>query len=98
MFSPLRGAWRLTLGGSHETPGFVKLLLPPQQSWGVSRFWLGDMYLHGWGVGQNHSEAVRWWTLAADQGDAWIQEELATLHYELGSYEEARGGPYRLDS
>ena len=37
MVTPLRDAWRLTSGSSHETPGTVKLLLPPQQSWGISQ-------------------------------------------------------------
>ena len=36
MVSPERVAWRLTLGSSHKIPGFVKLLMPPQQSWGIS--------------------------------------------------------------
>jgi hypothetical protein len=41
MFTPLRDAWRLTWGSSHETPVIVKLGLPPQQSWGVSQIGLG---------------------------------------------------------
>ncbi|MCU7906250.1 MAG: hypothetical protein KZQ76_10490, partial [Candidatus Thiodiazotropha sp. (ex Epidulcina cf. delphinae)] len=38
-----RGAWRLTFGRSHEIPGFVKRLMPPQQSWGVSYVCLGGV-------------------------------------------------------
>jgi hypothetical protein len=38
MVSPSRGAWRLTLWSYYETPVIVKLWVPPQQSWGVSRF------------------------------------------------------------
>jgi hypothetical protein len=35
MVSPLRVAWRPMLWGYYETPVTVKLLMPPQQSWGV---------------------------------------------------------------
>jgi hypothetical protein len=34
MVSPKRVAWRLTFGSSREIPGFVKLLIPPQQELG----------------------------------------------------------------
>ena len=40
MVSPLRGAWRLTLRSYCEIPDTVKLLGPPQQSWGVSHICL----------------------------------------------------------
>ena len=43
------------------------------------------MYLHGWGVLEDSTEAVRWFRLAADQG-------LAESQYFLGDiYEVGRG-------
>ena len=47
MVSPLRGAWRLTLRSYCEIPGTVKLLVPPQQSWGGSHVGLGEPYTSG---------------------------------------------------
>jgi hypothetical protein len=44
MVSPLRVAWRLTLWSYYETPVTVKLLLPTQQSWGVSHFFLAVVH------------------------------------------------------
>ena len=41
MVSPMRGAWRLTLRSYCEIPDTVKLIEPPQQSWGVSQVCLG---------------------------------------------------------
>ena len=34
---------------------------------------LGDMYRKGQGVPQDYAEAVKWYRLAADQGDAGAQ-------------------------
>ena len=45
------------------------------------------MYEDGTGVPQDYSEAVKWYRMAADQGNDWAQ-------YSLGSmYEEGRGVP-----
>ena len=34
---------------------------------------LGEMYLRGYGVSKDYKEAVRWFRLAADQGDSYAQ-------------------------
>jgi TPR repeat protein len=44
---------------------------------------LGLMYERGHGVAQDYKEAVRWWTLAAQQGDADAQTNLGVM-YGLG--------------
>jgi hypothetical protein len=41
---------------------------------------LGYLYEGGRGVTQNYDEAVRWYRLAADQGDADAQQALADLY------------------
>ena len=45
------------------------------------------MYLNGAGVPQDYVEAVRWYRLAADQGDAEAQNNLGFM------YANGRGGP-----
>ena len=44
---------------------------------------LGNMYLCGYGVDENHDEAVWWYSLAADQGLATAQWSLGHM-YEVG--------------
>jgi len=39
------------------------------------------MYRLGEGVGQDHAEAVRWYRLAADQGDSSAQNNLGYMYY-----------------
>ena len=41
------------------------------------------MYHNGQGVPQDYKEAMKWYRLAADQGDAWAQNALG-LMYESG--------------
>jgi TPR repeat protein len=45
------------------------------------------MYQRGEGVEQDYSEAVRWFRLAAEQGDPDAQYNLATM------YDQGRGVP-----
>jgi TPR repeat protein len=40
------------------------------------------MYAHGRGVDMDEHEAVRWYRLAAEQGDAWAQGELAWMYHK----------------
>ena len=51
---------------------------------------LGDMYRKGKLVPQNHAEAVKWYRLAAEQGDAHAQFNLGA------SYTAGRGVPKDL--
>ena len=39
------------------------------------------MYAEGQGMPQNYTEAVKWYRLAADQGDADAQTNLGTMYY-----------------
>ncbi len=41
---------------------------------------LGILYDNGWGVGQNHGEAVKWYRLAAVQGHAMAQSHLGDMY------------------
>ena len=45
-----------------------------------AQFNLGMMYKRGMGVAQDHTEAVRWYRLAADQGDADGQVSLGEMY------------------
>ena len=45
------------------------------------------MYFHGKGVPQDYAEAVKWFRLAADQGDAGAQSILGVM------YDEGHGVP-----
>ena len=49
---------------------------------------LGNVYAEGIGVDVDPAEAVRWWTLAAEEGDAITQLRLGEA-YEAGSGVEA---------
>ena len=44
------------------------------------QFALGLMYQKGWGVDQEHGEALRWYQMAADQGVARAQNNLGVLY------------------
>jgi len=48
---------------------------------------MGSLYDNGYGVPQDDQEAVRWWRLAAEQGDAAAQFNLGV------SYDQGRGVP-----
>ena len=48
-----------------------------------SQYILGSMYLDGQGVAQNYKEAVKWYRLSAEQGEAEAQHSLG-LSYSLG--------------
>ena len=41
---------------------------------------LGIMYYNGQGVPQDYAEAVKWYRLAADQGDAYAQYNLGVMY------------------
>ena len=53
----------------------------------MAQFTLGAMYENGQGVSQDDKEAVRLYTLAAEQGDAWAQYNLGVI------YDEGEGVP-----
>jgi TPR repeat protein len=46
-----------------------------------AQFWLGTMYYDGKGVPQDYKEAVKWFTMAAEQGHAYAQLYLGRIHY-----------------
>jgi len=41
---------------------------------------LGELYAEGKGVPQDYTEAMKWYRLAADQGDAWAQSNLGWMY------------------
>ncbi len=45
---------------------------------------LGYLYQHGIGVDQNESEAIHWYTKAAQQGNIAAHEQLIGLYFEKG--------------
>ena len=50
---------------------------------------VGLMYSAGWGVPENHAEAVKWFQLAADQGHAEGQRWLGEMYYVSQNYADA---------
>ena len=48
----------------------------------TAQYNLGSMYYNGRGVLQDYEEAVFWYRLSAEQGDAYAQRNLG-LMYEL---------------
>jgi len=46
----------------------------------VKQYRLGLMYDQGAGVPQDYEEAVKWYRLAADQGDAYAQSNLGAMY------------------
>ena len=45
-----------------------------------AQFFLGCMYEDGQGVAQDYSKAIKWYTLAADQGEPMAQSNLGHLY------------------
>ena len=50
---------------------------------------LGGIYMLGLGVAQDYTEAVKWYRLAADQGDASAQYKLGFTYAKMGNYAQA---------
>ena len=46
----------------------------------VGQFWLGEIYLFGWGVTQSNSDAMTWHRKAAEQGNAAAQYRMAQYY------------------
>jgi TPR repeat protein len=58
----------------------LTLLLPlAEQGDNRARVALGDMYMH-WGDLQDEAEAVKWYRLAAEQGNAVAQFDVGTIY------------------
>ena len=47
----------------------------------ISQYNLGLMYNNGWGVSQDHKEAMKWYTLAAEQGYAKAQYNFGFMYH-----------------
>ena len=79
-------AYRIMQGwGRHEDePGAARLLgeLVATTASPDAQHLLGVCYYDGWGVQQSAPEAVRLWTLAAEQGHASAQYALGCCYYE----------------
>ena len=52
---------------------------PADQGTATAQCGLGNMYPFGKGVAQNHAEAIKWYRLAADQGNADGQYDLGVI-------------------
>ena len=52
---------------------------------GRAQYNLGFLYDNGWGVPEDDAEAVRWYRLAADQGDASAQYNLGVVPHGFRS-------------
>ena len=82
-FADLNAGLRALDKGDYDTA--LKELLPlARQGNPEAQFGLGFMYRHGGqGVPKNNKEAVKWYRLAADQGDFGAQNNLGHM-YEHG--------------
>ena len=53
--------------------------LAAEQGYADAQFNLGNMFTNGQGVAQDREEAIRWYRLAAAQGNAWAKSRLKAL-------------------
>ena len=56
-----------------------KIIKSAEQGRAIGQYNLGMMYEFGQGVSQNYEEAVKWYTLAAEQGLAEAQFSLGDI-------------------
>jgi len=56
--------------------------LAADQGFARGQYNLGYMYEHGQGVTQSYSEARKWYTLAANQGDDYSKTALERIKYK----------------
>jgi uncharacterized protein len=77
---------------SRDYPTTLQMLHPlADQGDATAQYILGRMYLDGNGVSQNYAEAVKWFRLSADRGDADAQKPLRTyLHSWCQSFSSVR--------
>ncbi len=70
--------------GARQYEKAMRLLLPKaREGNAVAQNAVGILYRNGWGVRQDHSEALAWFRRAADQGDARGQFNIGRV-YESG--------------
>ena len=62
-----------------ENKGFRSLFYPKKEVM-IAQYNLGLMYDEGQGVPQDYKTAVKWFTLAAEQGDAFAQRDLGLMY------------------
>jgi TPR repeat protein len=60
----------LVVGVQAQTPEMDALRVQAEQGLARAQYNLGVMYETGEGVPEDDVEAVRWWRMAAEQGDA----------------------------
>ena len=60
----------------------------------LAQFGLGFMYWNGQGIPQNYSEAVKWYGLAADQGNARAQYNLGVIYATGVSHDYAQAAKW----
>ncbi len=68
---PFRWVWKGISGGAGSKKGYAP-----------AQLYLGMMYALGQGVPQDYSEALKWFSLAAEQGDAQAQYVLGSMYFE----------------
>ncbi len=68
---PFRWAWEGISGGAGSKKGYAP-----------AQLYLGMMYALGQGVPKDYSEALKWFSLAAEQGDAQAQYVLGSMYFE----------------
>ncbi len=68
---PFRWTWKGISGGTGSKKGYAP-----------AQLYLGMMYALGQGVPQDYSEALKWFSLAAEQGNTQAQYALGSMYYE----------------
>ena len=46
-----------------------------------AQYYLGLMYVYGFGVPQDYAEALKWYRRAAEQSDAYAQHDLGSMYF-----------------
>ena len=73
-----------------QTPEIDALRVRAEAGDAVAQYDLGVMYANGLGVPEDDAEAMRWYRLAADQGHADAQVNLASMYFtgQRGEWEQ----------
>lgn len=85
-------SWRIALSNIPYEPNHKDIqhhIFAAEQGNSNAQTKLGWIYQNGQGITQNYQEAIRWYQLAAQQGDPIAQNNLGVLYHTLSQYVEA---------
>lgn len=75
------GEAQLSSSGGDGQPSLAQLQNDATEGKADAQYQLGSIYYNGQGVETNYTEAVKWFTAAADQGQLQAENKLANCYY-----------------